>query len=320
AWGAPTEKMLGQPMSSVEIIPSLLGHTGASGAPTEKTLGPADVIKHWGNPLKNILGPADVIGRNYSKSAGPIQEHRGHPLKDAGPADGVGRNYSKSAGPMQEHWGTHRKTLGPADVISRHYPKSAGPIQGIGTPTETILGPADGIGINYSKSAGPIHGHWGTHRKNYGPSCCHWYKLFQICWAHARALGAPTETMLGQPMSSVKIVPSLLGPYKTLGAPTKNILASRWHCIGGTHQKNSGPSQFIGKHYPKSARPIQGHSPTEKCLGPPNAISRHYPKSAGPIQEYRGHPPKKFWAQLMALYKGIRGTHPKPAGPIEYSM
>ncbi|KAH9996360.1 hypothetical protein BJV77DRAFT_960728 [Russula vinacea] len=279
----PPKKLWAQQMSSVEIIPR------ASGEPTEKTLGPADVIgknysksagpiqKHRGNPLKNILGPADVIDRNYSKSAGPMQEHRGHPPKRCWAQLMASVEIIPSLlGPCRSIGGTRRKTLGPADVIGRHYPKSVGPIQGHRVhPPKQFWAQLMASGIG------------GTHRKSSGSSQCHRCKLFQVCWAHTEASGAPTKMMLGpadvigkncsksagpiqehrghppkqfwaQPMALVEIISSLLGPYMS---------------IGGTCQKTLGPADVIGKHYFKSAGPTQGH---------------------------RGHPPKQFWAQLMA--------------------
>ncbi|KAH9986258.1 hypothetical protein BJV77DRAFT_965292, partial [Russula vinacea] len=112
-----------------------------------------------GAPTEKMLGPANVIGRNYSKSAGPIQEHQGHPLKKLW----ASRCHQNMGNPL-------KNILGPAMSLVEIIPSLLGLYRSIGTPTEKMLGPADGVGRNYSKSAGPMQEHWGHPPKNSGPS------------------------------------------------------------------------------------------------------------------------------------------------------
>ncbi|KAH9972685.1 hypothetical protein BJV77DRAFT_968531, partial [Russula vinacea] len=229
-WGYPPKTFWAQLMSSVEASPGLLGPYRGIGAPAKNILDPADGVgRNYSRGIRgtrrNILGPADVIGRHYSKSAEPIQEHRGHPPKQfwAQPMSPVEIIPRASGHPPKQFWA---QPMASADII----PSLLGPYMAIGALTENMLGPANVIGRNYSKSAGPIQ----EHREH------------------------PPKQFWAQPMASVDIIPSLLGPYRG---------------IGGTHRN---------------------------MLGPANVIGRHYSKSAEPIQEHLRNPSKKLWAQQMS--------------------
>ena len=268
-------------------------------------------------PTKDILGPADVIGRNYFKSTRPIQEHRGYPPKtfwaqlmssvEASP--GLLGPYRGIGGPCQKHPGPSRWRWYKLFQVCWAYTGASG------VPAENILGPADVIGRHYSKSAEPIQEHQGHPPKQF--------------WA--------------QPMSPVEIIPSLLGPYRSIGGTHRKklwaqlmssvdiipSLLSPYRSIGGTRRNSSGPSRWRRQTL---FRVCWAHTwplgaLTKNMLGPANVIGRNYSKSAGPIQEHREHPPKQFWAQLMASvdiipsllgpYRGIGGTHRKYAGPSQ---
>ncbi|KAH9990738.1 hypothetical protein BJV77DRAFT_963268 [Russula vinacea] len=243
--GPPPKTSWTQPMASVEIIP------GALGAPT-----------------KTVLGPANVIGRNYSKSAGPIQEHRGHPPKKLWAQLMSSVDIILSLlGPYRSIRGTRRNSSGPSrwrrQTLFRVYWAHTWPL---GAPTENMLGPANVISRKYSKSAGPIQEHQEHPQKQF--------------WAEL--------------MASVDIIPSLLGLYRGIGGTHRKYAGPSQFCwahtgaSGEPTEKTLGPADVIGKNYSKSAGPIQeyrGNLP-KNILGPADVIGRNYSKSAGPMQEH----------------------------------